>query len=367
MHSLPSAIPGETDFDAAKSGLGGNSVHPKRGMTHNDSPVMHSMTDAERAKLQGGFSSQALGPTIIGYGPMLAEGNVVIEEWESQIYGRGGTLYNNQYLSLQRLENDQVVEFQEYNDTQHAAMTFGPLGGWPPLTPPTHPRRRNSYGDIAKAAALLPPDAIEEVFEVTDKFDLDPRLLVDVVPSADAPPVRYAPGVEGNKALVRGLRRALASGDQARVNSFYGKGFRQFIGGERPFGWDHLPRQVLYAPLVKHMATPLTLRFSPMVADETRVFEQMDSFARLDDGTVYNNWHALVHEIRGGKIVQTREYHDPRHMFAVLGRFAAWGANPPTPRSSPRRSNLQGIANTIQYATAFGPDLDRFKPFPPVA
>src|SRR3546814_9411723 len=32
--------------------------------------------------------------------------------------------------------------------------------------------------------------------------------------------------------------------------------------------------------------------YGPMVADENRVFEQMDSFARLDDGTVYNNWHA---------------------------------------------------------------------------
>jgi hypothetical protein len=91
----------------------------------------------------------------------------------------------------------------------------------------------------------------------------------------------------------------------------------------------------------------------------------MDSFARLDDGTVYNNWHALVHEIRDGKIVQTREYHDPRHVWAVLGRWAEWGATPVPPRSRPRRSNLQGIAATIQYPTMFC-DLERWQPFDPL-
>jgi hypothetical protein len=36
------------------------------------------------------------------------------------------------------------------------------------------------------------------------------------------------------------------------------------------------------------------------------------------------------------------------------------------PRSSPRRSNLQGIATTIQYETTLGPDMERYRPFPPV-
>jgi hypothetical protein len=125
---------------------------------------------------------------------------------------------------------------------------------------------------------------------------------------------------------VRALRHAKAAGDPALVNTFYAKGFRHFIGGERPFGWDHIPLAEIYAPLAKPMASPLTVYHGPMIADGDRVFEQMDSFARLDDGTVYNNWHAFVHEIRDGKIVQTREYHDPRHIWVVLGRWAEWGA-----------------------------------------
>src|SRR3546814_13951556 len=77
------------------------------------------------------------------------------------------------------------------------------------------------------------------------------------------------------------------------------------------------------------------------------LFEQMDSFARLDDGTVYKNWHAFVHEIRDGKIVQTREYHDPRHVWTVLGHWAPWGATPVPPRSRPRRSNLRSEARRV--------------------
>jgi ketosteroid isomerase-like protein len=362
MRALPSALPGEeAQFDRRSVGFG---FTPKRAVIHNDSPMLPNMTPAERERIQGGFASQALGPTFISYGPMLAEGNTVIEEWESQIYGANGTLYNNQYLSIVRFENDEVAEFQEYNDTQHAAIIFGPLGKWPELKPPTEPRRRSKRG--AAPAPALPASEVETVFDVVDQFDLDPRLLTDIVPSASAPAVKVNPGIEGNKAVVRGLRKALATGDLTAVNSFYAKGFRHFISGEKPFGWDHLPLQEIYAPLVKHLASPLTLRYGPILADETRVFEQMDSFARLDDGTVFNDWHALVHEIRNGKIVQTREYHDPRHVWTVLGRWAPWGATPVPPRSTPRRSNLQGIASTIQYPTTAGPDLERWRPLPPL-
>src|SRR3546814_1981420 len=84
------------------------------------------------------------------------------------------------------------------------------------------------------------------------------------------------------------------------------------------------------------------------VAEGDRVIEEMDVIARLDDGTLYNNWHCFVHEIRDGKIVQTREYLDTHHMWVALGRWASWGRTPVTPRSVPRRSNLQEIATVIQ-------------------
>jgi hypothetical protein len=90
----------------------------------------------------------------------------------------------------------------------------------------------------------------------------------------------------------------------------------------------------------------------------------MDVFARLDDGTVYNNWHCFFHDLRDGKIVQTREYLDTRHVWIVLGRWAPWAATPVLPRSRPRRSNLQTICSTTQTPTMFL-ELDRWRPLDP--
>jgi ketosteroid isomerase-like protein len=362
LRSLPSALPGEGELFKLEAQTPLVGFTPTSVTVCVDSPLSPSDTPADFLVRARGFPSQALGPTILSYGPMLAEGDVVFEEWESLMYGANGTVYNNQYCWILRFEGDQVVDMREYNDSQHAAIAFGPLGKWPELKPPTGPRRRNRHG--AAPATPLPAAEVEAVFEVVDKFDLDPRMLRDIVPSASAPPVRVQPGIEGNKALVRALRKARAAGDPAVVNSFYATGYKHFIGGEKPFGWDHLPLEEIYAPLVMHLASPLTVRYGPMIADGNRVIEEMDSFARLDDGTVYNNWHCFVHEIRDGKIVQTREYHDPRHVWAVLGRWAEWGRTPVPPRSTPRRSNLQGIAATIQYPTMFC-DLERWRPFNP--
>jgi hypothetical protein len=349
--ALPSALPGAPPFEL-QNPLSG--YMPASVVVSNDPPSPDPENFLAAAK---GFPSQALGPTFLSYGPMIADGDVVIEEWESFIFGGDGTLYNNQYCWVLRFEDDTAVAMREYNDTHHAWITFGPHGGWDELAPPTAPRRRNRHTDEA-----LPESEIESVFEVVDEFALDPRLLADVVPSSSAPPVRVEPGVEGNKALVRALRHARAAGDPAVVGSFYAEGFRHFLAGERPFGWDHLPLEEIYAPLVEHLASPLTVRYGPVIADGDIVVEEMDVLARLDDGTMYNNWHCLFHEVRDGKIVQTREYLDTRHVWVVLGRWAPWAATPVAPRTTPRRSNLQAIHMTTQTPTMFL-DLERWRPF----
>jgi ketosteroid isomerase-like protein len=361
MHALPSAIPGaERNFDPGPLGSFFAGFTPKVSITSNDEPTAYTKSKEEAAKVMGGFLQLAVSPTILGYGPMLAEGDVLVEEWESQIYASNNTVYNNQYLVIFRFDGDDMAEFHEYNDSLHASLIFGPPGNWPRIPPPTNPRRRNR-----SKFPGLDPTKIQTVFEITDEFNLDPKMLRDPVPSASAPPAKFTRGIEGNKALVKSLRKAKASGDQAAVNSFYGKGFHHFIAGERPFGWDHLPLADIYAPLAKHLKGPLKVMYGPMVADESRVFEQMDVFARLDDGTVYNNWYAFIHEIRDGKIVQTREYQDTLHTWIVLGRWAAWGSTPVPPRSSPRRSNLEGIALTTQNPM-MSPLPERYQPFPTV-
>jgi uncharacterized protein len=351
-HALPSALPGEGGDFERPNPLSG--FMPASIVVCNDPP---SDDPDDFLQAAGGFPSQALGPTFLSYGPMIAEGDLVVEEFESFIFGADGTLYNNQYCWLQWFEGDQVFAMREYNDTHHAWLIFGRHGGWKDLAPSTNPRRRHRHSDED-----LPDSVIETAFEVTDEFELDPRLLCNEVPSGAEPPVVVEPGVEGNRALVRGLRQARADGDQAAVNSFFGDGYRHFIAGERPFGWDHLPIEEIYAPLVEHLDAPLTVRYGPVIADGDMAFEEMDILARLDDGTVYNNWHCFVHELRDGKIVQTREYLDTRHVWVVLGRWADWADEPVPPRTRPRRSNLPSIRWTSQIPTMLC-EMERWEPF----
>ncbi|HEX5587299.1 MAG TPA: hypothetical protein VFZ17_08330, partial [Acidimicrobiia bacterium] len=244
----------------------------------------HSTTGIEWLKA---WHSQTMSPTFHGLGPMIAEGDCVVEEWETCIHGSDGTLYNNQYCWIQRIEGDRVVEVREYEDSHHVWTVLGTNPVWPDLEPLTEPRASNLEG-----------------VEVTAEFALDPTLLRDPVPSggraSNDGPRADGTGPEANRAFVASLHAAQAAGDGARVDAHYGEGFRHFLAGERPFGWDHLPLEELYAPLVAHLASPITVRFGPMVAEGDRVFEEMETIAELDDGTVYDNYHCFVHELHDG-------------------------------------------------------------------
>lgn len=356
MASLPSAVPGEEgEFIPEPTGLQGLAV---KAITTYGVQDQAPAPDAVKSS-QAPFASSSLGPVFVSYGPMLADGDHLAEEWESFMYTSNGTMYNNQYAMVLRFDGDEVAEFHLHQDRDHVDRTYGQYG-WTEPRPATGPRVLT--GNIA----MRPSGEIETPFEIQERFEIPPAMLRDPSPTDERAPVGAEGGIDGNRALVRGLRQAVASGDAAAVDRFYGRGFRHFIAGERPFGWDHLPLQEIYAPLVEHLASPLTYRYSPVFADETRAFERIVSFARLDDGSVWHNWHAIFHEIRDNKIVQTREYLDTAHAWATLGRWATWGGEPPGLRSMPRRSNLQGIAMTVNYKPNEGPDLERWQPFPPI-
>jgi ketosteroid isomerase-like protein len=310
----------------------------------------------------GGWHAQSEGPSLISYGPMIAEGDSVVEEWESYFHGLDGTMYSNHYCWIKQIKDGKAVQTREYLDSHHAFILLGLHAPWKILDPPRAPRRHWRPGQSqANAAALTDMDT---VFPIREEFELNPRMLRDVTPTAN-PPTRFPDTIEGNKALVSAMRKAQAKGDAAAVASYHGHGFRHFIAGEGPLGWEHLPLQDLYAPLVTHLAGPIKVRLSNMVAEGSSVFEEMDVLARLDDGSVYSNWHCFIHEIRNGQIVQTREYMDTHHLWVVLGRWAEWGKTPVPPLRQARRSNLPYVTVTIQGRNPFL-NIDRWKLLPPV-
>ena len=306
------------------------------------------------------WHAQSVAPPFHSFGPLIAEGEYVIEEWETFFYGLDGTMYSNHYVLARQFRDDKIIETHEYLDSHHAFIVLGLHAPWKDLPPNRAPRRRWRPGK--SSAGLAPLTEMETVFPVRQAFDLDPRLLRDVIP-AGGPPKRLDSTPEGDKAVLRAMRDAQARGDAAAVAACHGAGFRHFIAGEGPLGWNHLPVQDLYAPLVKHLASPIKVRFGPMVAEHGAVYEEMDVMARLDDGSVYNNWHCFIHEVRNGQIVQTREYMDTHHFWVMLGRWAEWGKTPVPPLRQARRSNLPYVRATYQVRNPFL-KLDRWTPLP---
>ncbi|MCU1345630.1 MAG: hypothetical protein JWL70_1896, partial [Acidimicrobiia bacterium] len=139
MVALPSALPGEEDrFIAEPTGLQGLTA---RGVWVYSEPGTPGPDD--RQKSEGEFSATALGPVFVSYGPMLADGDHIFEEWESQMYTSNGTLYNNQYLLVLRFEyeSESVAEFDLHQDSDLSNLTYGQLGGRPEPSPSTKPRR----------------------------------------------------------------------------------------------------------------------------------------------------------------------------------------------------------------------------------
>ncbi|MDB5425748.1 MAG: hypothetical protein JWQ29_3164 [Phenylobacterium sp.] len=312
-----------------------------------------------------GWHVQTTHPPIHSWGPLIAEGDSVVVEREVFFYGLDGTMYNNVYCFLQTFDDQgHTVSNREYLDSHHAYVILSLHAPWKTLEPSRGPRRR--WRGPAQSSLGLPPlTEMETVFKIRQEFDLDPRMLRDPVPGPASAP-RFPDTAAGNKAVVRAMRDAQAKGDIAAVNNLHGPGFRHYIGGEGPLGWEHLPLQELYAPLTQHLAGPIKVRYGEMVAENGSVFEEMDILARLDDGTIYNNWHCFVHEVRDGRIVETREYLDTHHLWVTLGRWADWGKTPVPPQRRAKRSNLPYITASYQVRNPFL-KMERYDPLPPVA
>jgi ketosteroid isomerase-like protein len=354
---IPPTLPGAADFPRAEFAKD----VPFVAMSCMDPPGGVDEPKAIAAAIAG-WHAQSTAPAIHSYGPMIAEGNAVVEEWETFFHGLDGTMYSNHYCLFREIKDGQIALVREYVDSHHAFIVLGLHAPWKALEPPRAPRRRLKRG---QSNLNLPPlTEIETVFPIRQEFELKPGLLRDVTPTGNTP-TRFPDTVEGNKALVRAMHDAQAKGDAAAVDSYHGKGFRHFIAGEGPLGWEHIPLKDLYAPLVKHLASPIKVRFGPLMSEDGRVFEEMDILAHLDDGSVYNNWHCLIHEIRDGQIVQTREYMDTHHLWVVLARWADWGKTPVPPLRRARRSNMPYVTASYLARNPFL-KLDRWEPLPPV-
>src|SRR3546814_17790063 len=108
-YALPSALPGQEDkFDL-------QTQTPLVGFTQAsilvaaDSPVSPTDTPADFMVRARGFTSQALGPTYLPYGTMMADGEIGYVEWVSHITDANGALNNKQICGFFRSVGKEIV------------------------------------------------------------------------------------------------------------------------------------------------------------------------------------------------------------------------------------------------------------------
>ncbi len=175
---LPGTLPGQQGQPARHTGA----AQAQTVISAQEPPGGINEPAATIAAISG-WHAQTVGPQFTSYGPIIGEGDHVVEEWESHFHGSDGTIYNNFYCWIKRFSDGEGVEVREYVDSHHAFVILGLHAEWRKLDPPTRPRRR--WRPMAPPPE--PGDDPETVFEIRAEIELDPAMLSDPVPTGGAP------------------------------------------------------------------------------------------------------------------------------------------------------------------------------------
>lgn len=133
---------------------------------------------------------------------------------------------------------------------------------------------------------------------------------------------------ERNKAIVARFIEMMSAGDTAGLLASYTEdGHVQTMGGTLISGvFDR--EQIAAAAGRVFEVFPEGIRFvvHAMTAEEDRVAVEAESFARHVSGKDYNNQYHFLFRLRGGKVVELKEYCDTEHITDVI----CGGARPET-------------------------------------
>jgi ketosteroid isomerase-like protein len=91
-------------------------------------------------------------------------------------------------------------------------------------------------------------------------------------------------------------------------------------GGHRPkfsAGIDHM-KTVIIDPIPIFVTGGIEFTVHGMIAEGDRVAAEVESYAELVNGAVYNNNYHMLFRFRGPKIIEVREYADTLHAKEVF-------------------------------------------------
>lgn len=112
--------------------------------------------------------------------------------------------------------------------------------------------------------------------------------------------------------------KAAVAGDAAGLRALFAPDCRIFVAGDMPFcGWmdvDAFFAQTSILPL----DGPIEFDVGEVVAQDDRVWLEAQSRARLQDGAAYRNNYIFQFRVRGGLIVEYKEFGDTLHIWRVI-------------------------------------------------
>jgi ketosteroid isomerase-like protein len=130
-----------------------------------------------------------------------------------------------------------------------------------------------------------------------------------------------------NKQLMQNLLGRAAAGDRAPYVAAIADDVIMTVTGQYSWSQTFRGKEALLRDLYGHLATLLAagrrtipLRF---IADDDFVVAEGKGDMRTKAGVSYENDYCLIYRLRGGRIVEIREYCDSALTEAVLGPFPA--------------------------------------------
>jgi uncharacterized protein len=128
---------------------------------------------------------------------------------------------------------------------------------------------------------------------------------------------------EANKALVLELYRLMNERRFEEMWELFTPDARW--GGGRAATDDFAPiermRAVMVDPMPIFVDGGIEFTVHSLTAEADRVAAEVESYAPLVNGKVYNNHYHMLFEIRDGKIVIVKEYADTAHAREVFGNL----------------------------------------------
>jgi ketosteroid isomerase-like protein len=136
--------------------------------------------------------------------------------------------------------------------------------------------------------------------------------------------------MKDNKDIVLDWLHATLLGDVEAVRRLFAEDCRFLVAGDMPYcGW--MDREAFFKQtMILPLGGPITLEIGDITAAGERVWFEAQSYARLKNGSAYENAYVFFMRIRNGQIIEYKEFTDTYYVYRSID--SPQTRNAPQPR-----------------------------------